>query len=390
MCVTLVSLPTNALAAANVGTNQQPLKGLTPVLDKSKIAPAIAPSASPRTFKIHAGVSQEYVLGPGDVMAITDTSEDKAAVQTVPILPDGTAVTTYTGVIQASGLTLREMNELINSQANKWYVNPHLMVNLAKQRPTQIYLLGEVDHPGLYSVGGDSGMMAPTGGNDDSAEGALTGAGGGGGGGSAGMGGALTFTLSAALQMAGGLKETADVRHLRVTRLAPKQTFQVDLWKLMIDGDVSEDLTLQPGDVIYVPKGGADFDSEDLGRLASVSKKVRIFGAVKAPGLLTLAPDDDLMNAIAKAGGFSDNAVKKYIILARTNHDGTVTSEKINFKKGFKDGHAEIRTKVRSGDLIVVKQSATRTVAIASGRMLPQMVAQMAMYMTMYKLLYKQ
>jgi polysaccharide export outer membrane protein len=332
-------------------------------------------------FKIHAGVTQEYILGPGDVLSITDTSEDKPETTIAPILPDGTAVISYTGVIPAAGRSLREMNELVNEQAKKWYVNPQIIVNLAKQRATTVYLLGELVHPGLYSSGSSEGGMPGGGGREsnssssasDSAEGEGSPSG------AAGMGGQSSLTLSGALQMAGGLKETADVRHLRVTRLAPKQTFQIDLWKLMIDGDVTEDIALQPGDVVYVPKGGADYEPSDFGMLVNNRPKVRVLGSVKQPGLLAMAPDDDVLSAIAKAGGFENTAATRYVVLARTNRDGTVTTEKINIKKGYIDGHSSARQKIRPGDVIIVKRSASKTVGVIAGRTLPSVMTGMMM-----------
>ena len=74
---------------------------------------------SDAAFKIHAGVgvSQEYILGPGDVLSVTDTSEDKPSTSLAPILPDGTCVTAYTGVVKAAGVTLREINDLVNDKA---------------------------------------------------------------------------------------------------------------------------------------------------------------------------------------------------------------------------------------------------------------------------------
>ncbi len=358
---------------------QQNLQSLTPMLDNgaSKSGSQAAPNSVP-LIKLSVGVSQEYVLGPGDVLSITDTSEDKPATTMSPILPDGTCVTSFTGVIQASGMTIRDLNEFVNEKARKWYVSPQIIVNLAKQRPTQVYLLGELVHPGLYtsgSAGGDVGVASQANDGEDSASGGAGSSGGGGGGGASLGGGQSTLTLSGAIQLAGGLKETADVRHLRVTRLAPKQTFQIDLWKLMIDGDVSEDITLQPGDVVYVPKGGADYNPNDFGMLVNNHPKVRVIGSVKSPGLLAMAPDDDVMSVIAKAGGFNVDAVSRYVVLARTNRDGTVTTEKVNIKKGIKDGHAVARQKIHGGDLIIVKRSPTKTAGVVAGRLVPQMLS---------------
>jgi protein involved in polysaccharide export with SLBB domain len=363
------------------------LKIEKPTLDSSKPSKAIGRNLpTGKLFKIETGVSQEYILGPGDVLSVTDTSEDKPTTSLAPILPDGTAVISFTGVVEAAGKSMRDMNELVNSQAKRWYVNPQIVVNLAKQRPTTIYLLGELEHPGFYSSGSDSGMMPHTGGSDKS-----SGDKGGGDDDSGGEGGGIglgtsMLTLTGALQMAGGLKETADVRHVRVTRLAPKNTFQVDLWKLMIDGDVSEDIILQPGDVVWVPKGGADFDASNMGRLVNNSPKVRVFGSVKTPGLLNMSPDDDILAVIAKAGGFEPTASTKFIYLARTSRDGTVTTEKIDVKKGFKDGRSQARGKIHPGDIIIVKRSAAKTVAVTIGRYAPNVLSSAMMSIVLTKI----
>lgn len=352
------------------------LRSMKPTMDTSPPSPAPEANTAPqRLIKLHAGVSDEYILGPGDVLSITDTTEDKPATATAPILPDGTVVISYTGVIKAAGRSLREMNDIVNEEAKKWYVNPQIMVNLAKQRPVQIYLLGELVHPGLYSAGGGQGAGEGASSSKDSADS------------SSGSGdepthdalgsmvGSNTLTVAAAIQMAGGLKESADVRHLRVSRLAPKTTFQVDLWKLMIDGDVSEDIVLQPGDVVYVPKGGTDFPVNDIGMLVNNRPKVRVIGAAKQPGLLAMAPDDDLLSALAKAGGFEEFANKKTVWLMRTNRDGTVSTEKVNMSKAYKDANSPARQKVHPGDVILVKRSPTRTAGIVTARVLPNVLS---------------
>ncbi len=89
---------------------------------------------------MHAGVSQGYVLGPGDVISITDIAEDRPTPQMCPILPDGTVVISYTGVMQAAGMSLKEINEVVNNKALAWYKNPQIIVNLAKQTPHQCVL----------------------------------------------------------------------------------------------------------------------------------------------------------------------------------------------------------------------------------------------------------
>ncbi|CAN5674979.1 hypothetical protein BH10CYA1_BH10CYA1_55190 [soil metagenome] len=371
----LMSASASPLLAAESSFRPQ-----TPTADTRQIAARPSLAATPqKAFKLNAGITQEYVLGPGDVMSITDLSsdDDKGSTVTAPVLPDGTAVINYAGVIEAAGLSLREINELVNQKAKKWFVNPEIVVNLARQRPNQVYLLGEVTHPGLYTPSGNgagaaSGESGGGGGEGNVAPAPATG----------------IFTVSSALEQAGGLKETADIRHIHVTRLHPKQVIDVDLWKLMLDGDVSEDLVLQPGDAIYVPKGGAEFNSNDFGKVVANSHKVRVMGAVKSPGLMMMSGDDDILSVIAKAGGFTDTAIDKYIVLARTNRDGTITYEKVDMKlkHALKNPEAQARVKVKSGDVIVVKDSNAKKLAKFAGRSIPQVLINGAMQTMMFKL----
>lgn len=371
------SLATVGCASASVASASGPnLQEQSPVIDR-QLPTHAGPvrNGAPKTFKLNAGITQEYVLGPGDVMSVTDLSSDEdkpAATVLAPVLPDGTAVINYCGVIEAAGLSLREINSLVNEKAKKWFVNPEIIINLAKQRSTQVYMLGEVMHPGLYSPDGGG-----KGGTDASGD-----IGSGDGKSSAAMPSAPSsiFTVSSALEMAGGLKDTADIRHLHVTRLHPKQVIDIDLWKLMLDGDVSEDLVLQPGDVVYVPKGGAEFNSADFGKVVNNSNKVRVMGAFKAPGLVTMSGDDDIYSVIAKAGGLADTAKDGYVILARTSRDGSVKTEKVSIgKKAIANPESRARVKVRPGDILVAKTSYTKIAMNTTGRMIPQMFTQVAM-----------
>jgi len=380
-----MSVATALLSASNapmLAAAQTILKEEVPHTDKLPVnvaSPIEQPKA--RTFKLNAGVSQEYVLGPGDVLSITDLSseEEHGTVTMAPVLPDGTAVISYSGVVKAAGMSLREINELVNARASKFFVHPQLMLNLAKQRATQVYLLGDVTHPGLYAPDGGGGGGGEGGGET----GGSSGAGDSGGGAKMPAAGAI-FTISGALQLGGGFKESADIRHIHVTRQHPKQVIDVDLWKLMFDGDVTEDLVLQTGDVVFVPKGGSAFNSYEFGKLAASSTKVRVFGAVKSPGLFVMTSDDDLVSVLAKAGGFTQTAKTKSITVARTNRDGTVTTEKIRVKDAIKGGTAMARIRVHPGDVVTVQNSMLKASVFGMARMVPQML----MYGVMYGMLH--
>jgi protein involved in polysaccharide export with SLBB domain len=67
-----------------------------------------------------------------------------------------------------------------------------------------------------------------------------------------------TLTLSKAILRAGGFSDFADRRHVQITRKAAgatdKQSFMVDVGQIFDKGKIENDVTLEPGDLIFVPE----------------------------------------------------------------------------------------------------------------------------------------
>lgn len=170
-------------------------------------------------------------------------------------------------------------------------------------------------------------------------------------------------TVMTAIERAGGLRDTANVRRIQVRRADSKEVINVDVWKLVSEGDVNQDVVMQPNDTIFVPQGGSDFNPESLGALAAYKGRwVRVLGSVRAPGLVELRPNDDIYSVIARAGGFAPFAVQRSILISRMNRDGTVFSKRISLAKGMKDREALARLPVQSGDVIIASTSMIKAV----------------------------
>ncbi len=233
------------------------------------------------------------------------------------------------GVFDAAGLTVDELSKLVNESAKKWSVNPHIVIALDRSRPTQVYLLGEVTHPGLYSTTKSTE-------ESQKADSSIS----------------KSLTISAVLEMGGGLKVDADIRHIHVTRLHPKQVIDLDLWKLMLDGDKKEDLVLMPGDVVYVPKKGTEYRTNDFGKVTTYKNKVRVIGAVKHPGLFPIKDEgEDIGSVIRSAGGFNESTTSISIIVASTNENGSVNTRSI----ALQHGKLTSEELVKPGDVVVIK-----------------------------------
>jgi polysaccharide biosynthesis/export protein len=149
-------------------------------------------------------------------------------------------------------------------------------------------------------------------------------------------GGALP-TLSQAIQQAGGIAPLANVREVEVRRTTRKGTTQVtrlNLWELLASGDATQDMVLQQGDTIMIPKGTALTAAESSkiqgSTFAAASIRVSVVGEVERPGTLEVTPSTPLNQAILSAGGFNRRANKKSVHLLRLNPDGTVSRQPIS------------------------------------------------------------
>ncbi|KKI98293.1 hypothetical protein PROH_21440 [Prochlorothrix hollandica PCC 9006 = CALU 1027] len=169
-------------------------------------------------------------------------------------------------------------------------------------------------------------------------------------------------TVSAAIDQAGGITQSANVRQIEVRRTTNQgqtQIIPIDFWKLLQEGDLAQDLPLQTGDAVVVPQGamgGSDYSTLAISTVAPDKIPVNLVGEVKAPGTLQVPPNTPLIQTILAAGGFSDSASKGSVQLVRLNPDGTVTQRTIavDLSRGL-DG--EDNPLVQPNDTIIVSRS---------------------------------
>jgi hypothetical protein len=76
----------------------------------------------------------------------------------------------------------------------------------------------------------------------------------------------------------------------------PQNFVSCDFSKLYEKNDSSSNVSLKSGDIIYIP---------------SQPKEVYVFGQVKNPGYVAYVPNKSMDYYVEKAGGYSDEAVKK-------------------------------------------------------------------------------
>ncbi|MDX1812379.1 MAG: SLBB domain-containing protein, partial [Gammaproteobacteria bacterium] len=166
-------------------------------------------------------------------------------------------------------------------------------ITMGELRSIQVFVLGEVEQPGSYSV-------------------------------------SALATMTHALMYGRGIKEIGSLRNIALKRKG-KVIGKLDLYKLLLEGNTSKDLRLQPGDVIHVP---------------AKKDAVTLLGAVARPAVYELNKEKSLSELLSLAGGVSADAELDNIRIDRVvkNENKLLTIDyRTTFGKKFE---------VQNGDII--------------------------------------
>ena len=152
-------------------------------------------------------------------------------------------------------------------------------------------------------------------------------------------------TLLQIVSEAGGFKENAsnEIFVLRDEGKGTTASISIDLDDLLLNGNQTLNIQLQPNDVINVP----------VDKLISVY----VFGAVRNPGKVEVKMSKriTLLQAVGNAGGLADGAKQSGIRLKRIDRrTGKETEMKVNLGDIIKGKKRDIE--LQEGDVIIVPE----------------------------------
>ena len=199
-------------------------------------------------------VSSGYLIGPGDELHIRLFGKDKSASSPV-VDRDGLIDFPELGPISVAGLTFGELRENMKKEVEDRLIGTEVSITMGRLRSIQVFILGDVVQPGNYLLSG------------------------------------LT-TMSHALFTSGGVGDIGSLRRIQLKR-GGKLVGELDLYDMLLSGDSSGDLGLQPMDVLFVPP---------------VGPRVGIRGQVKRPAIYEIDPGQSVDELIALAGGLLPTA----------------------------------------------------------------------------------
>jgi polysaccharide export outer membrane protein len=180
-------------------------------------APATAASAKDdkKPMSQSPALNDEYRLSSGDKLRI-EVYKDAQMSQSVQIRPDGKITLPLIGDLEATGRTPIELRDTITRQLKEYMTNPVVTVIVVEASAPIAYVMGEVNHPGAVTLQGGQ------------------------------------LTVLQALAIAGGLKDFANAKNIRILRRSPTgiQTIAFN-YKNAIGG--SAPVYLRPGDTVVVP-----------------------------------------------------------------------------------------------------------------------------------------
>jgi polysaccharide export outer membrane protein len=191
--------------------------------------------AQPQPPRLTTVSEERYRLQPGDVLDIQYRYSPEFN-QTVTVQPDGYVSLVIGGDVKVAGLNVEEARQAILSRASARLREPVATIILKEFQKPYFVVAGEVAQPGKIEM------------RD-------------------------RVTAIQAIMLAGGMKETARSSQVVVFRKINSDMAEVKLLNLKSirrTSDLENDLTLQPGDMVYVPRDKIS-KIERFIRLASVA-----------------------------------------------------------------------------------------------------------------------
>jgi protein involved in polysaccharide export with SLBB domain len=227
----------------------------------------------------------DYIVGPGDTFNVQLYGNENSS-YTLTVSRDGKVNFPKLGPISVSGMGFDSARATLEHHVAQQLIGTQVSVTMGDLRSIRVFVLGEAEKPGSYTVSGLS-------------------------------------TMTNALFVSGGVKTTGSLRNIQLKRNGQLVSV-LDLYDLLLHGDTSGDRQLKPGDVIFIPPIGST---------------VTVYGAVRRPAIYELKKERTAEQLIDLAGGLLPDADGKLSQLERIQ-DGSRLREMRNIDLTSTEGRS--------------------------------------------------
>jgi protein involved in polysaccharide export with SLBB domain len=251
-------------------TQQLPKPLINPLIFGSELYTSVAPSFEPN---MSLATPLNYVLGPNDQIAVSVYGVQEYSGDLL-VSAEGNVSIPNVGLIRVAGLTIEAATQKIkNTMGSTVYTylrsgGSKISVTLSKIRTIKVTIIG-ANRPATYRLSSLANVFN-------------------------------------ALYVSGGPTAFGSFREIELLR-DNKLFKKIDLYRMLLNGDQSDNVGLKDNDVIRIP---------------SYKTRVSIEGQVKRPGIFEVLPNENFANILAFASGFTDTAYQASVkVFAQTNKE---------------------------------------------------------------------
>ena len=255
----------------------------------------------------------EYRIGKNDVLTIfvaghpdmSSQRQSPAEAAGTAVEKDGNVYLPVAGPVQAEGLTIAEFRTKLQQTLARFVLRPEVSVGIVRYDSQKFYVLGQVQRPGALPVDGDT-------------------------------------TLLEALGIAGGVTPRGDLESAYVLRGG--QLLPINLGDMLLRGDISRNVYMRHGDVVYVP------DNAD--------QKIFVLGEVVRPSVVPITQNRiTLAEGIAAAGGPTPAMARRELAILRGGYAKPVVYT-IDLEQALLHDHEIV---LKPGDRVVLAPTGLAT-----------------------------
>lgn len=267
--------------------------------------------------------SQEYRLGPGDVLDISVWRRPEISRPNIIVAPDGVLSLPQVGVISVNGLTIEETIKKITTLLSRGYEDPEVSILIREFHNNKAFVLGRVSQPGVVNFPGNG-------------------------------------TLLEALALAGGLPHIGKETFLTKCAIirGNDTVIWIDLRDLLDNGNMTLNANILNNDVIFIPEA----DDE----MAMVLGEVQKAGPVMVKRGLTL------FDALMQTGGYTADAdLEKVFIVRQQGQKGHI--RQVNLKAMLETGDFSQNYALQKDDIVYVGPNGMRKFNYAIEQLMPSL-----------------
>ncbi len=242
--------------------------------------------------------AEDYLIGDGDRLQVSVWAVPELTVE-VTVRPDGKITLPAAGDVMATGLSPSQLSTKLTEVLGQYVKQPVVTVSVTEITNNRVYVSGGGSGPAVVPLPGRTTLLK------------------------------LLCRLETL--------DNADLRRAYIIRNG--QRVEADFYRLFIKGDMSQDVVLQPEDVLFLP-------TQEL-------NKVYVTGAVLEPKYIFFREGMTVLDVILEAGGFDQYAKQNDVMVLRKGSDEI----ELRIKDLMSGRDRKQNLTLQPGDQVVVKES---------------------------------